>query len=98
VPPAEHGALAKIGGAFALFAVGMAMTPEMGAAVEAHVERVVEAMDPWGAGLRYLNFTERQADASAFFPEGTLRRLQAVKRAVDPGDVLCANHPVPVAD
>jgi hypothetical protein len=29
VPPAEHGALAKTGGAFALFAVGMAMTPEM---------------------------------------------------------------------
>ena len=98
VPPAEHGALAKIGGAFALFAVGMAMTPEMGAAVEAHVERVIEAMDPWDAGRRYLNFPERSADASAFFPEGTLRRLQAVKRAVDQGDVFCANHPVPVAD
>jgi len=98
VPPAEHGALAKIGGAFALFAVGMAMTPDMGAAVEAHVGRVIEAMDPWDAGRRYLNFTERQADASAFFPEGTLRRLQAVKRAVDPGDVFCSNHPVPVAD
>ena len=98
VPPAEHGALAKIGGAFALFAVGMAMTPEMGAAVEAHIDRVTEAMDPWDAGRRYLNFTERSADASAFFPGGTLRRLQAVKRAFDPGDVFCANHPVPAAD
>jgi FAD binding domain-containing protein len=95
VPPAEHGALAKIGGAFALFAVGMAMTPEMGAAVEAHVERVIEAMDPWDAGRRYLNFTERPSDASAFFPEGTLRRLQVVKRASDPGDMFCSNHPVP---
>jgi hypothetical protein len=98
VPPAEHGALAKIGGAFAFFAVGMAMTPEMGAAVEAHVEAVIAAMDPWDAGRRYLNFTERPADAGAFFPEGTLRRLQAVKRAHDPGDVFCSNHPVPVAD
>jgi hypothetical protein len=98
VPPAEHGALAKIGGAFALFAVGMAMTPEMGAAVEAHVGAVIAAMDPWDAGRRYLNFTERPADAGAFFPEGTLRRLQAVKRAHDPGDVFCSNHPVPVAD
>jgi FAD binding domain-containing protein len=95
VPPAEHGALAKIGGAFALFAVGMAMTPEMGAAVQAHVERVIEAMDPWDAGRRYLNFTERPSDASAFFPEGTLRRLQVVKRASDPGDMFCSNHPVP---
>jgi hypothetical protein len=98
VPPAEHGALAKIGGAFALFAVGVKMTPEMGAAVEAHVDRVIEAMDPWDAGRRYLNFTERSSDAAAFFPEGTLRRLQAVKRAVDPGDVFCSNHPVPPAD
>ena len=70
----------------------------LSAAVEAHVGRVIEAMDPWDAGRRYLNFTERQADASAFFPEGTLRRLQTVKRAVDPGDVFCSNHPVPVAD
>jgi hypothetical protein len=98
VPPAEHGALAKIGGAFAFFAVGMAMTPEMGEAVAAHVDRVMEAMDPWDAGRRYLNFTERSADASAFFPEGTLRRLQAVKRDVDPGDVFVSNHPVPAAD
>jgi FAD/FMN-containing dehydrogenase len=98
VPPAEHGALAKIGGAFAFFAVGMAMTPEMGGAVEAHLHRVIAAMDPWDAGRRYLNFTERVADASAFFPEGTLRRLQAVKREHDPGDVFCSNHPVPVED
>jgi hypothetical protein len=98
VPPAEHGALAKIGGAFAFFAVGMAMTPEMGAAVEAHVDAVIAAMDPWDAGRRYLNFTERPADAGAFFPDGTLRRLQDVKRAHDRGDVFCSNHPVPVAD
>src|SRR3954465_7804981 len=98
VPPAEHGALAKIGGAFAFFAVGMAMTPEMGDAVGAHVDRVMGAMDPWGGGRRYLNFTERSADARAFFPEGTLRRLQAVKRDVDPGDVFVSNHPVPLAD
>jgi hypothetical protein len=54
-------------------------------------------MDPWDAGRRYLNFTERSADAGAFFPQGTLRRLQEVKRAHDPGDVFCSNHPVPVA-
>jgi hypothetical protein len=97
VPPAEHGALAKIGGAFALFAVGIAPHVEAHAAVAAHVERVIEAMDPWDAERRYLNFTERPADAAAFFPEGTLRRLQAVKRAYDPADVFRANHPVPAA-
>jgi hypothetical protein len=97
VPRADHGALAKLGGAFALFAVGMTTTPEAGAAVAARVDRVIAAMDPWDAGPRYLNFTERPADASAFFPDGTLRRLRAVNRANDPGDMLCANHPVAVA-
>jgi FAD binding domain-containing protein len=95
VPPVEHGALAKLGGAYAFFAVGVAMDAESGAAVEAHVDRVIAAMDPWDAGRRYLNFTEQPADASAFFPEGTLRRLQAVKRVHDSGDVFCSNHPVP---
>ena len=93
VPPAEHGALAKIGGTFAFFAVGMAMDAASGAAVAAHVERVAGAMDPWDAGRRYLNFTERASEPEAFFPEATLRRLQAVKRDVDPSDVFCANHP-----
>jgi FAD/FMN-containing dehydrogenase len=97
VPPAEHGALAKVDGAFALFAVGMAMDEAAGAAVAAHVERVVEAMDPWDAGRRYLNFTERPSEPEAFFAEATLRRLQAVKRDVDPSDVFRSNHPVTAA-
>ena len=93
-PPAEHGALAKMSGTFAFFAVGMAMDEAMGAAVTAHIDHVIETMDPWDAGRRYLNFTERPSDPGAFFPEGTLRRLQAVKRAYDPADVFRANHPV----
>src|SRR3954451_3208102 len=98
VPPAEHGALAKMSGAFALFAVGIAMDEQAGAAVHAHVDRVLAAMGPWDAGRRYLNFTERASEASTFFPDGTLRRLRAVKRAYDPGDTFRSNHPVPVAD
>ena len=93
-PPAEHGALAKMSGSFAFFAVGMVMDEAMGAAVAAHVDHVIDTMDPWDAGRRYLNFTERPSDPGAFFPEGTLRRLQAVKRAYDPADVFRANHPV----
>jgi len=51
-------------------------------------------MDPWASGRRYMNFAERSADASSFFPDGTLRRLQALKREIDPTDVFRANHPV----
>ncbi|MEA2290822.1 MAG: hypothetical protein QOD55_2819, partial [Solirubrobacteraceae bacterium] len=98
VPPAEHGALAKVSGAFALFAVGLPMDAEAGAAIHAHLGRLTDAMDPWDAGRRYLNFTERPSEATAFFPEATYRRLRAAKSAYDAGDVFVSNHPVPVAD
>jgi FAD/FMN-containing dehydrogenase len=97
VPPAEHGALAKIGGEFALFAVGIPMDADADAAIRAYLDGLTAALDPWDAGRRYLNFTERPADAREFFPEMTLARLQAVKIAYDPAGVFLANHPVTAA-
>jgi FAD/FMN-containing dehydrogenase len=97
VPPADHGALPKLGGEFALFAVGMAPDPAAAAAVEAYIDAVRCAMDPWDAGRRYLNFTERPTDARAFFPDATLERLRAVKDAYDPAGVFLSNHPVSAA-
>ena len=89
-----HGALATIEAGFALFAVGIAMTPEMGAAVRAHVEVVRAAMAPWDAGRDYLNFTERRERGERLFGSTTYRRLQTVKARVDPDDVFRSNHPV----
>jgi hypothetical protein len=94
VPPAEHGALAKIGGEFALFAVGIPMDADAAAAIAAYLDGLLAALDPWDAGRRCLNFTERPADAREFFPEMTLARLQAVKLAYDPEGTFLANHPV----
>ena len=56
---AEHGALASFDTPFILFAVGIAATEEMKATVEAHVEVVQKALEPWDAGRAYLNFAER---------------------------------------
>jgi FAD/FMN-containing dehydrogenase len=91
---AEHGALASIEAEFAMYGVGMAMTPEMGAAVKAHVEVVQSALSKWDAGRDYLNFTERRERAERFYGELTHRRLQAVKSEVDPEDVFRSNHPI----
>jgi hypothetical protein len=91
---AGHGALASIDAGFAMFAVGIAMTPEMGAAVKAHVEVVQSALSKWDAGRDYLNFTERRERAERFYGELTHRRLQAVKSEVDPEDVFRSNHPI----
>jgi FAD/FMN-containing dehydrogenase len=89
-----HGALGSIEADFALFAVGMAPTPEMGAAVKAHVERVRAAMSQWDAGRDYLNLTERRESGERLFGPVTYRRLQAVKARVDPDDLFRSNHPV----
>jgi FAD/FMN-containing dehydrogenase len=98
VPPAEPGALAKVGGEFALFAVGIPMDAEVARAIDAYLDALTATLDPWDTGRRYLNFTERPADARDFFPETTLSRLQAVKLAYDPAGVFLANHPVLAAD
>ncbi len=51
----DHGAADTLQGDYIMFAVGMAPAPEMGAAVEAHVDMVREALAPWDAGRRYLS-------------------------------------------
>jgi hypothetical protein len=83
-----------------MFAVGMAMSPEMGAAVRAHIEVVQAALAPWDSGRMYLNFAERRERGERLFGDITYRRLQTVKAAVDPDDVFRSNHPIrlPVGD
>jgi hypothetical protein len=46
----------------------------------------------------YLNFAENpQWSPSAFWTEQAYRRLRRIKAAVDPGNVIRANHPIPPA-
>jgi FAD/FMN-containing dehydrogenase len=88
------GALASLDGRFLVFAVGMAPTPELGAAVRAHVELVQNALAQWDSGRTYLNFSEKRERGERLFGDLTYRRLQTVKAAVDPDDVFRSNHPV----
>jgi len=96
--PAEGaGALSHLDAAFAFNGVGMAMSPEMGAAVSAHTERVREAMDRWLARGVFLNFADRPAAFEDLFAAEVGSRLSEVKRDWDPDDVIRANHAVPAA-
>ena len=73
------------------------MSPEMGAAVSAHTERVREAMDRWLARGVFLNFADRPAAFEDLFAAEVGSRLSEVKRDWDPDDVIRANHAVPAA-
>jgi hypothetical protein len=97
--PAQAGALASIDAAFGMYAVGMAVTPELKQAINDRIDRLSEALSPWRSHHGYFNFDDRRGDAEGLFPHATYRRLRSIKAAYDPGDLFVSNHPViPGAD
>jgi hypothetical protein len=97
VPSPEHGAVGSIDAGYVMFAVGLAMTPEMAAAVDEAVTRSKEALAPFESERTYFNFAERPVDAARLYSEVTYRRLRKVRTAYDPGELFVANHPIPPA-
>ena len=93
-PAAAGGAASALDAAHALYAVGLAPTPEAKEAVERHVRAVLEAMRRWAAPRMYLNFADTRRDPATLWPEDVHRRLRALKEAVDPDGVIRSNHPV----
>jgi FAD binding domain/Berberine and berberine like len=93
-PAAGGGAVSHLDADFVVFGVGIAMSPEQGAAVSAHVGVVREALAPWEADTAFLNFAERDIPGDNLFGPYAHHRLRAVKSAYDPGDLFRSNHPV----
>jgi FAD/FMN-containing dehydrogenase len=93
-PRPEHGAIAAFDAEFALFAAGIAPTPELHAKAEADLQRLLAAMQPWIAEQTYMNFVERREDARRFVSEQAYRRLLRIKAAVDPRNLIRSNHPL----
>jgi hypothetical protein len=96
--PAENGgALSSLHAAFVMLGIGLPMTPELGLAVEGHLDVLHDTMEPWAASGGYFNFAERPCDVDAILPEETCSRLAEVKRRWDPDDVIRANHALSLA-
>ena len=90
--PDGAGALGRLRGQFAMFAVGVTPTPELEAVVRQATVAVRGALQPWDAGYGYLNFTERDAGPAYFFPPEVLDRLREIKAAYDPTNTIRGNH------
>jgi hypothetical protein len=73
------------------------MTPELGEAINVHLDKLTDAMKPWSSDGGYLNFAERPCALDAILPPETCRRLADVKRKWDPEDRIVANHAVSLA-
>jgi FAD/FMN-containing dehydrogenase len=95
--PAENGgALSHLDAEFLMFGIGMPMSPELGEAINAHLDRFNETMSPWAAGGGYFNFAERRCDADAILPPEVCSKLAEVKRRYDPDARIVANHAISV--
>ncbi|MDX6635069.1 MAG: hypothetical protein QOF06_1272 [Solirubrobacterales bacterium] len=93
-PAEDGGALSHLDAEFAMFGIGMPMTPELGQAIESHHDRLHEAMEPWAADGGYFNFAERPCDADAILPAEVCARLTDVKRKSDPDGLIVGSHSV----
>ena len=92
--PDGAGALDRLDGEYAMYGVGVPMAPGMAPAIAAHLDRVVEAVEPWSTGGDYLNLADRPCDSSRAFPEATYKRLKEIRAQVDPAGMFLASHPV----
>lgn len=91
--PAKGGAVTGLDAGYVVFSA--ALTPDELSAKVAHfaLDRLRDALRPWGAATSYLNLTERPGGAP-FADEATLDRLRRVKALYDPADLVRGNHPV----
>ena len=73
------------------------MNPQMGVAVNRHLETVADGLEPWSSGVNYANFVDVPIDTRTCYSPEAFDRLQAVKARYDVDDLFRANHPIPAA-
>ena len=93
-PAPGGGAQPSIDANYLLTAVGAMPAPGLAAAARAQAHAAKDALGPWHAGYDYYNFEETPAPASAVLPPASYRRLQKIKAAYDPGQMIVSAHPV----
>ena len=96
-PDENGGALNKLDGEFVMLGIGMLMDPALKDPIEAQLDKLADAMQPWAAEGGYYNYAERPCDVDAILPDATCRRLAQVKRSWDPDELIRANHSVALA-
>ncbi len=92
-----HGAIDAWEAPYITYVLGIAPTPELGAAVHGFVSQLMSALEPWEAEHTYLNFAETRRKPTTLFSSASYHRLRQIKAILDPDDVIRSNHPVPPA-
>jgi FAD/FMN-containing dehydrogenase len=88
--PHGHGALARLDGAFSVFAGGAAVDASATAAIGERLGELRERLAPWTAPQALLGSAGRGIDPAQGFDAATWERLSAVRDAFDPERRLVA--------
>jgi FAD/FMN-containing dehydrogenase len=88
------GALPSIDASYALYATGVAPTPEAVTTVGGQVQALKDALAPWHASYSYYNTTDTPASAQALLPPDSYQRLRQIKTTHDPDNAIISAHPV----
>ncbi len=97
-PAEDGGALSHLDAGYAMYSIGMPMTPELGKAIPAHLGKIGETMAPWRADGHYFNFVEGPCDVDSILPPDVCARLTEVKRKWDPEGRVVGNHAVSLGE
>jgi hypothetical protein len=88
------GAQPNIDASFLLNAVGVTTTPDLTGPVRHGVQAVKDALAPWHARYHYYGFADAPGTAAAVLPPTSVRRLEEITAAYDPGKLIISRHPV----
>jgi FAD/FMN-containing dehydrogenase len=91
-PAPGGGAQLSIDASYLLYAAAAA--PGLPGPARAHAQAVKDALAPWHASYDYYNFEDTPAPAAAVLPPASFRRLQEIKAARDPDQVIISAHPI----
>jgi hypothetical protein len=93
-PDPDGGALSYLDGAFLALGLGLGLegAPPDWPQQRAAAARFLEALEPWATGRHYLPMLDDRTDTRKVFPPGVHARLAAIRRSVDPGNLVLAPH------
>jgi hypothetical protein len=90
----EHGVAGTLEGRYLVWAVGMAVSPELRVAVAAAISTVLAALAPCDAGRRFMNLTAGPTPGAAMFGTKAHERLLRIHTRYDPDRLFQAAHEV----
>jgi hypothetical protein len=97
-PAPGAGALSHLNAEFLCEGIGLPMTPELGEAIDGHIDATRQALEPWCTEYRYHNFADRMdIKSESIFDAPTLERMRDVKRRYDPDGLIQGSRALTVA-